>query len=195
METLAALANFFEFDLVAHRLDGFPVGANEDDPRLIERLRETRALGQEAVAGMHGLRAGPLAGLDDLVDHKIGLRRGRRPDGDRLVGHLDVQGVLVGLGIDSDGVDPHATRSLDDPAGDFAAVGDENLLEHLRPRRGKRELSSGVVLLEAGGRVNNSPAREAWRIGQSPRCPVNGGQYQSQICARSQALLARTRVK
>ena len=44
-------------------------------PGLGERLGEGRALGQEAVAGMHRLGAGLLAGGDDLLDHEIGLRR------------------------------------------------------------------------------------------------------------------------
>ena len=141
---MAALANFFEFDLVAHRLDGAQIGADEDDLRLRERLGEGRPLGQEAVAGMHRLRPGRFAGRDDPVDHEIGLRRGGRANGDRFVGHLDVQRVLVGLGIDGDGLDPHATRRLDDPAGDFAAVGDKDFLEHRLPiwQRRRRPFSA-----------------------------------------------------
>ena len=138
---MAALANFFEFDLVAHRLDGARVGADEDDAGVGERMRESGALGQESVARMDGLGAGLLAGGDDLVDQQIGLRRRRRADGDRLVGHFDMQRVLVGFRIDRDGPDAHVPRRLDDPAGDLAAVGDENLLEHGLPSGGKRELS------------------------------------------------------
>ena len=57
-------------DLVAHRGDGAGVGPDEDDARGLQRLRKGLALGEEAVAGMHGLGAGPLAGLDDLLDHR-----------------------------------------------------------------------------------------------------------------------------
>ena len=39
--------------------------------------------------------------------------------------------VAVGLGIDRDRLDPHPAGGLDDPAGDLAAIGDQNLLEHL----------------------------------------------------------------
>ncbi len=165
METLAALANFFEFDFVAHRLDGARIGADEDDARLRQRPREGRPLAEEAVARMHRLRARLLAGLDDLVDHEIGLRRRGRPDGDRFVGHFDVQRILVGLGIDGDGLDPHATRGLDDPTGDFATVGDENLLEHLLPVAGKPGFPTGAVLLEAEQRVNKPPPRPPWQNG------------------------------
>ena len=79
------------FDLVAHGGDGLRVGADEDDAGLGERDRECLALRQEAVARMDGLGAGLLAGVDDLVDDQIGLRRRRRADVDRFVGHLDVQ--------------------------------------------------------------------------------------------------------
>ena len=99
-------------------------------PCLLERDRERLALGQEAVARMHGLGAGLLAGLDDLVDQQVGLGGGRRADVDGLVGHLDVQGVAIGVGIDGDRLDAHLARGLDDAAGDLAAVGDQDFLEH-----------------------------------------------------------------
>ena len=54
----------------------------------------------------------------------------RRADMHRLVGHLDVQRVPVGIGIDGDRLDAHAPRGLDDPAGDLAPVGDQDLVEH-----------------------------------------------------------------
>ena len=135
------MANLFEFDLVAHRLDGFGVGADEDDARLSERVGESRALGQEPITRMERLGARRLAGRDDLVDDEVGLRRRGRADGDRLIGHFDMQCVLVGFGIDGDGLDAHAARGLDHPAGDFAAIGDQNFLEHRLPTRGKRTLS------------------------------------------------------
>ena len=123
---MAALANFFEFDLVAHRLDGFGVGADKDDSGVRKRLGESRALGQEPVTWVHRFGAGFFAGGDDLFDNEIGLRRRGWADGDRFIGHFNVQRVLVGFGIDGDGFDAHPARGPDDPAGDFAAVGDEN---------------------------------------------------------------------
>ena len=117
-------------DLVAHGGDGFGVRTDEDDAGFFQRLGEGLALGQEAVAGMHGLGAARLAGGHDLVDHQIAFGGGRRPDGDCRVGHLHVQGVLVGLRIDGDRLDAHVARGLDDAAGDFAAIGDQDALEH-----------------------------------------------------------------
>ena len=57
---LRGVGEFLGFDLVAHRLDGARVGADEDDAGLGQRLGEGRALGQEAVAGMDRLGAGRL---------------------------------------------------------------------------------------------------------------------------------------
>ena len=48
----------------------------------------------------------------------------------RLVRHLDMQRVRVGVGIDGDGRDAHLAGGLDDAAGDLAAIGDQDLLEH-----------------------------------------------------------------
>ena len=101
-------------------------------PALAERDRERLALGQEAVARMHRLGAGLPAGGDDLVDQQIALRRGRRADMHGLVRHLDVQRVAVGVGIDRDRLDPHPAGGLDDAAGDLAAIGDQDVLEHAR---------------------------------------------------------------
>ena len=63
-------------DLVAHRLDGLDVRADENDAGLCERAGEGGVLRKEAVAGMDGVGAGLLGGGDDLVDVEIGLARG-----------------------------------------------------------------------------------------------------------------------
>jgi len=72
----------------------------------------------------------------------------------RLVGHLDMHGIAVGIGIDGDGSDAHPARRLDDAASDLAAIGDQDLGEHADsiPRVGR----SFYGLCERGqaGRVN-----------------------------------------
>ncbi len=42
-----------------------------------------------------------------------------------------MQCIAVRIGIDSDSLDTHFARRLDNPAGNFATVGDQNLLEHM----------------------------------------------------------------
>ena len=41
-----------------------------------------------------------------------------------------MDGITVGLGIDRDRFNTHPPRGLDDPAGDLAAIGDQDSLEH-----------------------------------------------------------------
>ena len=117
-------------DLVAHGGDRLGIGSDEDDAGPRQRLGKSLALGEKAVAGMHRLGAGAFAGVDDLVDDQIAFGRRRRTDGHGLVGHFDVQRVAVGLGIDRNGCNSQAARGLDDPAGDLAAIGDQDTLEH-----------------------------------------------------------------
>ena len=80
---------------------------------------------------MHGLRAGLAAGLDDLLDLQIAFGGGRRADQNGLVGHFDMERVTVGLGINRDRLNSHAAGRLDDPAGDLAAISDQNAFEHV----------------------------------------------------------------
>ena len=131
---LGGVGEFLRLDLVAHGGDGVGIGADEDDPCLRQRPGEGLALRQEAVAGMHRLGARLLAGLNDAVDEQVGFGRGGRADMDGLVGHLHMERIAVGVRIDGDGGDSHAPGGLDDPAGDFATVGDQYFLEHADPR-------------------------------------------------------------
>ncbi len=48
----------------------------------------------------------------------------------RLIRHLHMQRLRVRVRIDGNGGDAHLLRGLDDTAGDFAAVGDQDLIEH-----------------------------------------------------------------
>src|SRR6185312_14654494 len=123
------------FDLVAHRGNGFDIRADEDNADFRKRLGERFALGEKAVAWMNRFGAGIAASLNDPIDHEIGLSRGRRPDIDRLVRHLDVERIAVGVGIDGNRLDAHAAGRFDHAAGDLAAVGNQNLLEHSTPGR------------------------------------------------------------
>ena len=120
----------FGFDLVAHRGNRARIGTDEHDARRFERARKCLTLRQEAVTRMHSLRAGPAAGLDDLLHDEIALSRLRRSDKHSFVGHFDVERVAVGLRIDGNRLDAHPACGLDDPASDFAAIGDQYLFEH-----------------------------------------------------------------
>ena len=105
-------------------------GPMKVDPRLLEPPRERGVLGEEAVAGVDGLRPRLLDHLEDLVHDEVGLRRGARAEQVRLGGALDVLGVAVGLGVDGDGRDAELVERADHAYGDLAPVGDEDLGEH-----------------------------------------------------------------
>ena len=162
------VGEFLGFDLVAHRLDGARIGADEDDAGLGQRLGESGALGEEAIAGMHGLGAGLPAGLDDLVDHQVGFRRGGGPMRDRLVGHLDMQRVGVGVGIDGDGPDPQPLGGLHHAAGDLAAIGDEDFREHARPPPACSGLAGVHKRRGAAGKCGEGEAGVALRPRRRP---------------------------
>ena len=83
---------------------------------------------------MDGLGAGFLAGGDDLLGDEIAFGRRRRPDMHGLVGHLDMKRIAIGVGIDGNRGNPHATGRLDHPAGDLATIGYQYFLEHRRPK-------------------------------------------------------------
>ena len=146
-------------DLVAHGGDGAWVGADEDDAGLRQRHGKCLALGQEAVAGVHGLGAGLAAGVDDLVDDEVGLGGRRGTDGDSLVRHLHMQAVPIGFGIDRNGLDAELPRALDDAAGDLAAVGDQDLLEHAPHTRSDGGRTPRLDLNETGSDPSPRPER------------------------------------
>ena len=116
--------------LVAEQADHVRRGADELDVARLADFGEVGALGQEAVAGMDRVGAGDFGGADDRRHVEVALGAARRADADVLVGEAHVQRVLVGLGIDGDGLDAELAAGTDDPQGDLSAVGDEDFLEH-----------------------------------------------------------------
>ena len=115
--------------LVAHQGDGVGRRADEGDVRIGAGLGKLRVLGQEAIAGMDGVGAGGLCGLDDAVDAQVGLAHRRCADAHGLVGQLDVPGVGIGVGVDRHGRVAGRLCPGDHPAGDLAPVGHQHLGE------------------------------------------------------------------
>ena len=118
-------------DLVAHHADRGGRRADEDEAGVLHALGEVGVLGEEAVAGVDRLRVGDLGGADDGRDVEVAVARGRRADAHRLVGEHHVLRVRVGLRMDGDRLDAHFAAGALDAQRDLAAVGDEDLLEHL----------------------------------------------------------------
>ncbi len=109
--------------LATHLLHHRGGGADQGDAGVLEGLREGAALGEEAVAGVHGLRAGGPGGGDHLVDVEVGA------DPHGLRGGADVRRGGVEVGVDRDRADAQPVAGADDAQRDLAAVGDQDGLE------------------------------------------------------------------
>ena len=118
-------------DLVAHQPDRFGLRADEHEARTLDLLREVGVLGQEAVAGMDRLRVRHFRRGDDRGNVQVALRRRRRADADGFIGERDVLGVAVGLRMHDDRLDAELAARALDAQRDFAAIGDQDLVEQL----------------------------------------------------------------
>src|SRR5215813_5864098 len=78
---------------------------------------------------MNGIDVGDLRRADDRRDIQIAARALRRADADRLIGESHMRAVAIGLGVNRDGLDPEFLAGGDDANGDFAAIGDQDLLK------------------------------------------------------------------
>ncbi len=118
-------------DLVAHDLDGVGGRADEDQAGVGAGLREGGVLGEEAVAGVHGLRPGLRGGVEQPLDRQVALARRCRAEPHGDVGLPDVARAGVGVAVDADAADAEPAQGAHDADGDLAAVGDEDGVEHL----------------------------------------------------------------
>ena len=80
---------------------------------------------------MNGVGAGDFGGADHGRHVQVAVGAARRADADVLVGEADVQRVFVGLRVDRDRLDAELAAGEDDPHRHFAAVRDQNFLEHV----------------------------------------------------------------
>ncbi len=79
---------------------------------------------------MDGVGPGDLGGADDAGDVQVALGGARRPDAHRLVGEAHVQGEPVGLRVDRHRLAAQLFAGVDDPEGDLAAIGNQDLSKH-----------------------------------------------------------------
>lgn len=119
--------------LVAERIDALGRRADEDDVVIGTGTGEIGVLRKEAIARMDGLRTGDLGGRDDIGDVEVRERGRRRADADALVCHLDSARVTICLRVHDDALDAELMCGTHDAQGDFATIGDENLVKHSRP--------------------------------------------------------------
>ena len=128
--TPAAFGFLLGRGLVAQPLDRLRRWADEDQSCGFDRARKCGILREKAKPRMDRLRTCCLRGGDDGIDTQIAFDAAGAADLDRFADCLDMQRVGVGGGMDAGDRDAEAAASSRDAAGDFAAIGDEDLLEH-----------------------------------------------------------------
>ncbi len=117
-------------DLVAHQADVLGLRPDEMDVVLDQDLGEAGVLGEKAVAGMHGVGAGDLAGREQGGNVEVAVARRRRPDAHALVGETHMHGIGVGGGVHGDRRNAELLAGAQDAQRDLAAIGDQDFLEH-----------------------------------------------------------------
>ena len=120
----------FRAGLIAQAGHAFGVRADEGDAVFPAGCGKLRIFGEEAVAGVDGLRAGEQRGGENALLAEVAVLRRGRTDADALVGEGDMQAVAVGLGVDGDGGNAHLLAGADDADGDLAAVRNQNFRKH-----------------------------------------------------------------
>ena len=114
-------------DLVTEVADRLRRRADPDQARVQDRLRELGVLGEEAVAGVDGVRARLAGGAQHLLDVEVAGARRVTAQGERLIRGADMQSVPVRVGVDGHARDTGIPAGPGHADSDFATVGDEHL--------------------------------------------------------------------
>ncbi len=138
----AGFAGIFSSEgFISHSADRFGRGTDEADVAGLANFGEVGVFGEESVARVNGVNVSNFGGGDDSVDFQITLSAGTWPDTDGFIGGLDVEGVVICLGVNGEGADAHVFAGTDDAKCDFAPICDKNFFKHIGvaegvPRRG-----------------------------------------------------------
>ena len=91
-----------------------------DSPVIIQASRGARSY----------TNVGDFRRADDAVGAHVAVRALGAADADGLVGQLHMQRLHISLRVDGQGLDAQFAAGADDAEGDFAAISDEDLLDH-----------------------------------------------------------------
>ena len=116
--------------LQAHRFDARRFGADPDQPGGYHGAGKFCVFGQEAVTRVDRLCTRGLGGGDDLFAHQIAFAGRAGANMHRLIGLAHVQRAGIGIGIDCNRANSHRPGSADNAAGNLAAVGNQQGLDH-----------------------------------------------------------------
>ena len=107
--------------------------ADKHQSRRCAGIGKVFVLTQKTVAGVNGFGARLLGGLQNALPAQIAVLGRTAANVYRLITGGHMLGLLVGVGVDSDGFHPHAAGSGSDTAGDFTAIGNQDLFKHGSP--------------------------------------------------------------
>ncbi len=116
--------------LQAHRAHRRRRRPDEHDASRGALLGELGVLAEEAVAGMQTFGAGALGRREDRF--RVEITCGALADLDRDVGFAGEQRAAISGRVQRDRAQSEPPRGAEDPASDFAAVGDDDIGEHQR---------------------------------------------------------------
>ena len=80
---------------------------------------------------MHRLGTRGFDRFHHLINNNVGLVGWGWANVDCFIGHLHMQSLLIGIGIDGDSTNTHFASSFDNTAGDLATVSDQDFIEHV----------------------------------------------------------------
>jgi hypothetical protein len=116
--------------LVTHRADGGHIRADELHAQTGQGFRKSVALAKVAVARVHGIGAGGFHGRQHVGQVQIAVGVGRFAHADGFICQQHMAAGGIGLAVDGHALDAHFTAGPNHAAGDFAPVGNQDLLEH-----------------------------------------------------------------
>ena len=114
-------------DLVAELLDGVGGGADPNQAGPDHGAGEVGVLGEEPVAGVHGIGAGPSGHGEQLFDDEVGVGARGSVETVGLVGQMRMHRVAILVSVDGNRGNAAVFCGSDHPDGDFAPVCDEDL--------------------------------------------------------------------
>ena len=129
-------------------------GPTKISPAACTAVGEGRVFRKKAVTRMNRLRARGARRGDDPAGVEIRLGRQAAADRHELVARSDVRAVAIGVGADRDRRNAHASRGTRDPHGDLAPIGDQQAIERLHRKFGRR----GIAASQEGGRLSRDAA-------------------------------------
>jgi hypothetical protein len=130
-------------ELVAHGRDRLRGRTDPEQPRFRDGPRETWVLGEEAVAGVDGVRSGSPGDVDERGDVQI-CSRARAVQEDGPVRVENVWCIALLSGVDGDRRDAHVARRPLHAHGDLTAIGNEELADRHESRALSIRLSATV---------------------------------------------------